>query len=184
MAWSLVGTAGRDGPASRSDTTQAEALSFGDRVTAPSQGEPVVFSLLLDNHGDAPVRVTAVEAVGTEDLEVTYAGHSFCRQPCPGSGTYAEWAARVRALVADQGDLIVPPDREVEAGRAEQLRLIFIARPMSPWTTPEVCRLVPPPTASITGGGTAKIRYAGGGGNGNWVLGVTKKGLLDPECGD
>lgn len=176
LAWSLVSTTGRGGPS---------ALSFGDRVTVPSQGEPVVISLLLDNPGDVPVQLTAVEAAGTEDLAVRYAGHSFCRQVCPGAVKYdGEWVARVRDLVAGQGPLIVPPAREVEAGRAEQLRLIFIARPMSPWTSQEVCRLAPPPAASIKGGGRAKIRYGGGGGNSTWVLGVTKKGVADPQCGD
>lgn len=177
LAWSLVSTGGLTSPPG---VDQASALRFGDRVTVPSVGGPVVVSLQLDNPGDAPVQVTSLEPASTEDLKVTYAGHSFCRQMCPGGLLYdAATAVRVRDLVADQGPLVVPPDRAVQAGRAEPLWLIFIARPVSPWAPQEVCRVAPPPTVLIKDGGGAKIRFA----DATWVLGVSKKGSRDPQCG-
>jgi hypothetical protein len=155
-------------------------LRFGDRVTVPSRGEPVVVSLQLDNAGSAAVQVASLTPASTDDLEVEYAGHSFCRQVCPGGVTYdAAVAGRVRELVSDQGPLLVPPSREVAAGRAESLWLIFIVRPISSWGPQEVCRLAPPPTATIAGGATQEVRFP----DGTWVLGVTKKGTGEPHCG-
>lgn len=178
IAGVLAATAVRTSPPQHVDTTGT--LRFGDRVTVPSRGEPVVVALQLDNVGSTAVQVASLTPASTDDLEVEYVGHSFCRSVCPGGVTYdAATAGRVRELVSDQGPLLVPPAREVEAGRAEPLWLIFIARPTSSWRLQEVCRLAPPPTVTLAGGASQEVRFAGG----TWVLGVTKKGTREPQCG-
>ncbi|MFL6094583.1 MAG: hypothetical protein ACJ71Y_03965 [Blastococcus sp.] len=105
-------------------------LAISEVLTSPPRDPGgLAFSVALRNDGDAPVTVTDVSAVADDGVTVEILGASTCHKGCPGAMNWRDAEPMLPDTIEFSGTFPVPPAADVQAGRADPVKVVMRVRP-------------------------------------------------------